>query len=328
MVYVSTAARQWWVGGAVVLALAASCWAQAAVVDTTITDVTPRAFSVVWVSDEPVSLSGIRVFEDAQGTTEITDDLTIELVSTAFPPAHDLGIVKVSVDGLTADTSVFFQSWTTTASGTVSIPVSPPYTEARTAISTTMAGSTSQPIVNDLIRHEVFLSDGSTPATGGLLMLTAPPLGSHPLTAFVGDGFTTPLAVIDLNNLYGSASGIRVDVPEDQLLELTEFRGLHCPGLDAHRLLRFRRAPGHEEVVVIGRAITEIEDPNLCFFADPVCDDIINILDVQRMLNILDKQCGECSFNPDLDIVQDCEISIPDVDSIFARYGETAPFTP
>ena len=89
--------------------------AQAAVFDVTITDVTTRAFATVWVSDEPVTAATVRVFADANGAFELTSTLDVTLVSTSFPPALAQGIVKVEVAGLSADSTVFVQTQTTSA---------------------------------------------------------------------------------------------------------------------------------------------------------------------------------------------------------------------
>lgn len=135
--------------------------AAAAVFDLTIADVTTRAFSVVWVSDEPVTDATVRVFRDAGGMTNITSALAVTLVSAAFSPALAQGIVKVGVTGLTAGTSVFVQTQTTGTSGTVLFPAVPPFLEVHTATKTTKANALGQPIVNDLI-----LTSGSWPNLG------------------------------------------------------------------------------------------------------------------------------------------------------------------
>jgi hypothetical protein len=296
----------------------------ASVSDVTIADVTTRAFSVVWVSSEPVTSATVHVFSDTGGTVDITSTLTVTLVSAAFPPALAHGVVKVDVAALAADSTVFVQTTTTGASGTVLFPTSPPFLAVHTALQTTKANDVNKPIVNDLIQHNVFAPDGTTPATGALLVLSAPNLGASPLTVFVGQGFPAPAAVIDLNNLYQSSTGTSAEVAANQNLTLTEFRGLLCPGLSNHKLIRLRRAPAHEETP----PITEVEAPVPCFFADTVCDNTINILDAQRVLNIFGRTRGECAFNPDLDIVADDTINILDVQGVLNRFGQSAPFPP
>ena len=118
------------------------------------------------------------------------------------------------------------------------------------------------------------------------------------------------------------------EVPVGEVLELTELRGLICPGLTNHRSLRFRHAPEHEEVATIGRAISELESATPCFFADTDCNGAVNILDAQRVLNIWATQSTECLFNPDLDISPDQAINILDFQGVLNRFGETAPFDP
>ena len=307
------------------LALVASATTtNASVSDVTVADVTTRAFAVVWVSSEAVTSATVRVFSDASGTNEITSTLALALVSAAFPPALAQGVVKVSVAGVSANTNVFVQTVTTGASGTVLFPTAAPFLQAHTATQTTKANAANQPIVNDLLLHNVFAPNGTTPATGALLMLAAPSVGAAPLTAFVGEGFTAPAAVIDLNNLYQASTGSSAEVAANQNLTLTEFRGLLCPGLADHKLIRFRRAPAHEETP----RITEVEAAVPCFFADTVCDNTINILDAQRVLNIFNRMRGQCAFNPDLDIVADNTINILDVQRVLNRFGQSAPFPP
>ena len=79
----------------------------------TITDVTTRAFAVVWVSDQPI-LAGttVRVFNDVDGFDEITSSLTVTLLRVDEPPAMVSGIAKVDVVGLAADTTVYVQTIT------------------------------------------------------------------------------------------------------------------------------------------------------------------------------------------------------------------------
>lgn len=57
-------------------------------------DVTPRAFSVVWVSSEAVDSAKLHVYADSQGQYEITNNLTISTVSPL--DALQRGIVKLT----------------------------------------------------------------------------------------------------------------------------------------------------------------------------------------------------------------------------------------
>ena len=295
--------------------------AAADVSDIVITDVTTRAFSVVWASEEPVISATLRVFADADGTTELTPGLAIETVSAALPPAHDRGIVKVSVNGLAAGQVFFVQTVTDTASGQFSSPTAAPFLGTTTAVSTVRVQLNGSVIANDLVQHVVVdPADGVTPAAGSLVLLQIPSLGPSPLSAIAGEsGFTD--AAINLNN-YRDAGSINTAVPDDEIISITEYRGLLCSGLDKHKSVRFRRHPQQTGLF----PITELKTPSQCFFADTVCDDTINVLDLQFVLNAFSSTLGQCSFNPDLDIVADSVINILDVQSVLNRFGQQAPF--
>lgn len=300
--------------------------ARGAVLDLTVSDVTTRAAALVWASDEPVLAASVRVFTSAGGGGEITGTVVVTLVSPAAALAR--GVVKVDVAGLAADTSVFMQAVTTTAGGTVLTPTAPPFVEVHTAAQTTKANAANEPIVNDLLLHDLLDPDGDTPADGTLLLVEVPGIAAHPVSAFAGNGFPVPSAVVDLNNVYSAPPGTSAEVPAGTVLRLTEFRGRACAGLANHRQLRFRRAPEHEEAVAIGAPITELEPPAPCFFADTVCDATVNVLDVQRVLNAFNRVRPSCAFHPDLDIVADGVINVLDTQSVLNRFGQSAPFPP
>jgi len=296
---------------------------EAAVRDITLADVTTRAASVIWVSDEPVTSATVRVFADQAGTLEITSGLAITLVSAQFPPAHDNGIVKVDITGLAPDTSVYIQTETTsTISGTTLSPLAGPFIEIHTALETTKANASNQPIVNDLIRHSIFAPDGVTAAPGTLMLLQAQGVSAYPISAFVGEGgFVVPDAVVDMNNIFDT-NGVSAEIQAEQVLVITEYRGLLCSGLGNHKLFHLREAPQHLEVP----AITELENPSVCYFANTVCDDVIDIADAQAILNIFNRARGQCVFNPDLDLNSDGVIDIVDFQAVLNQWNRTRPF--
>lgn len=292
----------------------------AAVTDVTITDVTTHAFSVVWMSDEPVTDATVHVFSDADGLNEIPN-LSVNLISSSFPPALDLGIVKVGISGLPSATEFFIQTETTNTTGTEKFPDGITLLQFKTANATTRENDDGSPIINDLIKFEIFKQDGTTPATGALMLFQVPTVSKYPLSAFVNDGFELPTAVIDLNNTFSKHTGMSIEVPGNEVALITEFRGLNCASAD-HKLTHFRKLPEHSETPLI----TELESPVNCFFADIVCDNIIDILDIQRLLNIFNESHGSCAFNPDLDVVKNDQIDILDLQSILNRFGEKSPF--
>ena len=290
------------------------------VFNTTITDVTTRAFSVVWISDEPVTDVDIRVFSDPDGTTELLVDVTV--ISQTVTGAHDNGIVKIDVTGLAADTTVYAQTETVGASGVILFPNSTPFLEVTTAAETTKVNALNQPIVNDLIRYDAFGVDGATPVPGSIVIVGIPSVSNYPLSVFVGsNGFPNTSAVVDLNNLFDS-TGVSAEVPADAVIEIQELRGLNCLGLENHSLRRFGRVPAHEETP----AITELESPTSCFSADTICDDTVNVLDVQFVLNSFNSTPGDCAFNPQVNTISDNAINILDVQQVLNHFGDNAPF--
>jgi hypothetical protein len=291
--------------------------------DITPTDVTPRAFSVVWAASEAVTGATLTFFSDASGANDITSTLPPALfVSPAT--AASKGVVKVTVAELPSQSTICFQTRTTGTSGTTLAPPTPPYpciTTESTARIDTDAGA---PIVNDLLRFEALAADQTTPLNGGLLVVNAKDVSTYPISAFVGEGCPLPTAVTNLRNLFDGAVHETADLAGNDILEVRKFRGLADAActLEEHVLFHFRRAPAHAETP----AMSELEAPAVCFFADTVCDDRVDILDVQRVLNLFNKNCGVCQFNADLDIVDDCTINILDVQSVLNRFGQSAPF--
>jgi hypothetical protein len=295
----------------------------AAVFDIQPADVTTRAASVVWVSDEPVLDASVRVFTDIDGVIDITDGLTLNVVSASFPPAHDNGIVKVEIVGLSPNTPVYIQTETTTASGLIQEPAMGPFIEITTAAETTKVNSSDQPIVNDLIKYQLFAPDGATAATGTLMLLKANGTSRYPVSAFVSEGgVAAPDVIVDMNNLFDSA-GKSLEILPDQVIEITHYRGLLCSSDISRQALGVRyRAPAHAEA----QPIVELEDPVQCFFSNLDCNDIIDIVDVQALLNIWGTTVGGCRFNPSFDINGDGQINIIDFQSILNQWNKTRPF--
>lgn len=303
---------------ALVLTLAgAAIPAGAAVADLTPTDVTPRALSLAWHSDEAIDAATVRVYADANGTSELTGTLTIAPLTAG----HANGIARVDVRGLAAATCYYLQAETTGPSGTVAEPAAPPFLELCTASATSKIDGSLRPLANDLILHAVDLLDDPV-----LVLLSLPGRSAYPVSTFAeSDGFSAH-AVLDMNNLYDSATGDLLLVVADEPLQLTEMRGTAC-GADPTRV-SFGRARAHLETSVVGVPLVQVETPAACFFADTMCDGTIDVLDVQRVLNVLGAQAGDCRYHPDLDTVLDDTVNVLDVQHVLNRFGESEPFTP
>jgi hypothetical protein len=183
--------------------------------NTTITDVTPTAFSVVWEANEP-STPSITVFDDA--FNDITGTLVITNESAEHPPAEDLGVMKVRVTGLVPDTQYYFQTVTVAKADGTSV-IYPD--NDNIPVATTL---TSVIVDNNLIFIQIFESDGISVAHGTLL--SAEVQGAlHPVTGWQGDGIPDPYAYVDLNNLYGEATGENLELSGGEAITLRVFGG-------------------------------------------------------------------------------------------------------
>lgn len=308
-----------WLMAWILCALGIIAPVNAAVYDTTACNVTTRAFSVVWASDEVVTGALVRVYADDQGLVELTGSLAVDLSSATVSMAHGQGLVKVDVTGITADTLVYVQTETTGASGTVLYPQTAPYLPVRTALSTRKATVSNVPIASDLITHDVLAPDGVTPSEGTLLLATVPAISDYPLCAFAGDSVVAPAAVVDLNNLFEATTGLNAELVGGEALRLTEFRGLLC-NPDAQALVRFRRVPVHEE----SPAITEQEAAGGCFTgADFNCDGCVDPADFNEFLIKfgLVNQPLDCRFNADFDLSGDSRIDPIDFNELLMTFG-------
>ncbi|NOQ15294.1 MAG: hypothetical protein GQ583_12560 [Methyloprofundus sp.] len=294
---------------------------QAAVSDVTVTDVTTRAFSVVWVSDETITSADVHIYSDASRETEVSGMLNINLVSPAVALAN--GIAKIDVTGLIANTKYYIDTETTgTISGQVMFPLpeSLPF-EVKTAVSTTRENSESGIIVNDLIQYEIFEPDGATESQGTLMMLKIPGLSAYPVTAFVGDGFSIPKAVVDLNNIFDATRHKNTAVEGGLVMEISEFRGLLCD-MQYQKRSSLRRVPSHEETP----HISQLEVPDPCFSpsgvaADFDCNGVIDPNDFTQFLMNFGIAQQSCQFKADFDLSADGVIDPNDFTQFLSVFG-------
>jgi hypothetical protein len=294
----------------------------AGVHDVTISDVTPRAFSVIWVSDVPVGAATVRVFTSPDGVDEITAGLDITTVSDAYPVAHERGIVKVDVVGL-EPSSTYYVLTRTEGLGSpaeiVEYPLAsdPPLT-VQTAVAVSVSQSTdpSRPIANDLYHQALYDPDGAGAPEGSLMLIRVPGLSPYPVSAFVGDRSPAPVAMADLNNLFAE-DGHSVQVPARQPLEIVELRGGVCDASSQLRL-RTRRAPEEPDPVT-----TELLAPDPCFSPDGVsadfdCSGRIGPGDFESFAGHYRSARPACGYHPDYDFNADGRVGLSD----FGRFGD------
>ena len=300
--------------------------ASAAVTAATFADVSGRGFAAVWASTESVSDATLRVYADAAGVAEISSGLSIGAPSDASPASLAIGLVRVEVSGLTPGTCVYVQT-ITTGTTVVSEPAAPSYPEVCTANGARRSIASGAPLLNDLVSHPMLLPDLSGTATGAILLASLPGLSSTPMTAFAAVDFAAPQAVVDLSNAIDDQTGTTLPLDGGERMKLVELRGLHCAALQDHALVRFRKVPDHEETPG-GPRLVELEAAVACHPTDPLCDDVVDVLDLQHALNALGTSAGDCAFNPDLDLDTSGAIDGLDVQDIVDDFGQSAPFSP
>lgn len=297
-------------------------WSEVA--DTSFADVTTRAFSVLWVSSEPVTTASVRVFSDIEGLDDITATLTTQLVSSS--DALALGLVKVDVIGVLNDTTYYVDTTTDGASGQVIYPaLTDALLEVKTAIETTKADSENKPINNDLIIDSIGTPNGIDFLSAGLLVVNVSDF-PYPISAFVEENTqaTEATGIFDLNNLFDT-SGSSAKLIGGEKMDIKKFRGLLCD-IGNQLLVQSRKVPEHLEIPVI----TELESPADCFSpngtpADLNCDNRIGLEDLGKIAARYNIEQPDCRFNPDFDFDADGRIDDSDFDALVAVFGTSQP---
>ena len=194
-----------------------------------VTDVTTTSFSVIWSASE-ASTADLKVYEDEAGAVmdAVITPHPIESGDDAIKTAaENNGVMKVRVTGLEPDTTYYFMTITTSKSTeeTTDYPdTAMSVTTESETVRTYESGEDTLPFSNDPIIEACYLDDGTNFAEGTLLLATVAG-GSHPITAFVGDGVEPPFAIIDLNNVFSRDTHVNFDLFQGLNLTLLNFRG-------------------------------------------------------------------------------------------------------
>jgi hypothetical protein len=187
-----------------------------ATLELRVTDVTTKAFSVVWLANQAATCS-VKVYSDAQGTQRVSG-ITITNESALHPPAEDMGVMKVMVSGLELATTYYFQTVTTTAEGTLVEPSSGPLPSVKTEPKADIPN-------NDVLVHRILRSDGLTSALGALLVVKVEE-GDYPVTGWVGDGYPMPWAGAELGNIYSKTNHLPLDLSGGQAITVESIGGV------------------------------------------------------------------------------------------------------
>ncbi|UCD80395.1 MAG: hypothetical protein JSW26_02900, partial [Desulfobacterales bacterium] len=179
-----------------------------------VTDVTSDGFSVIWQASEPSTCS-LEVYDE---TGALLSNLAKVSESRLYPPAEDIGVMKVTVNGLEADRTYYFQTLTISkASGQVL------YTPVYPQVFEVITESADAAVVNDLIKQKIFDENGY--AADGALLVASVTGGDYPVTAWVGQDMASPWARVDLNRIYSEVTHENLQLLGDEELTLWSFGG-------------------------------------------------------------------------------------------------------
>jgi hypothetical protein len=179
-----------------------------------VTDVTSDGFSVVWQSSEPATCD--LVLYDEHGHP--LDDIATVSESALYPPAEDIGVMKVRVPGLEPGTLYSFR--TLTISKLDGLAVFAPYPgviDVITEIPTTTVN-------NDVFKQKIYDEEGY--AAEGTLLIASVQGGRYPVSGWVGQGMESPWAWVDLNEIYSAANEEKLQLLGGEELSLWSFGGV------------------------------------------------------------------------------------------------------
>jgi hypothetical protein len=181
-----------------------------------LTDVLPSQFSVVWYSGGASSCD-VVVFSDESATMDITSQFNIESESANILQAEANGVMKVKVSDAQPDTVYYVQAITNFHNSDERV-VSDPIM-VKTEISADF-------VRNNTVLQRIYLSDGTTPAEGVLLLIKNIVNQSKPLSAWMGHYTPKPFASINLGNIFSSSTHTSLDIISGTEATLLAFGGL------------------------------------------------------------------------------------------------------
>jgi len=183
----------------------------------TITDVTPLSFSVVWISSEPSTCTLLVLNEGGPLETGIS----FEPESKNYPPAEQLGVMKVRVSGpaIHHDTTYYFQTLTTSkADNTVTV-----YPEDPISVRTQQSAF---PIDNFVLLQDIYFENEEY--GDGSLMIVLVEGMNYPVSGWTGEypNPSSPWAPADLNNAYSSLTHEPLEIHGGEELTIEIFGGV------------------------------------------------------------------------------------------------------
>ena len=265
-----------------------------------VTDVTPRSFCLVWMSNQEVA-PAVEVFADAGMTEDLTSDLKVEVMpdlSAQVREATDAKFIyRVRISGLQADTGYFVRSLGQDVNDVTSVGYSA-LESVQTANRVTSYRTDDEgnlaTMNADLLAFPVYVrpqdKEDAFAGIGDLLLLETSQ-AVYPVTAIAGEGIPAGEAVIDLNNLFGLTRA-SLDLQEETLVTLRVYRGNTLSTL--YHLRKLPVATGEMKVAAAATGWNR---------ADLNYDGIVDASDFALFKEQYRLTANNSAYNPDSDFV-------------------------
>ena len=282
----------------ILLCLLLSIWAEAGVPvisNLQVADVTPRSFSIIGTVSEP-STVGFSLYSSNCSTPAIG-------YATALQQNQASGNMRISVTGLTADTTYCYRMSVISASSSDQTTSSSVIVKTATAVtSTKSAGSDIFPTGNDIVRVPSPYLDQSAGETRDKIIASVELLNGiavSPLSLLLSSDPNKDY--FNLNNVFDVATGKSLDLVGGERVKVTEIHGTSGCVIE-----RYRTIPA-DVGGTAARVFTRI-NPN-----DIDASGGVNILDVLRLVGGKGAtRTGSC-FNSDFDLNGDGIIDSTDL---------------
>lgn len=281
-----------------------------------ITDVTASSFSVVWMTDV-VADPSVEVYSDSNMTSQAAG-VTITPMpggsQSVIQAAKNKGTIKVMVSGLNPSTKYYVRTVTKESANLANLSYSPLYEVSTTSKAMPYYYSDNVPhgFSNDLVSFKVYMRPSETDAVLriGDLIILEDEKSAYPLSAFVGDGISSPEGILDLNNIFGVDNLTRYISGGEKII-LRIYRG----GV-LSTLIHYRKVPQNGNMVYV-------VEPLKGFFADINLDGKINDLDFAEFKKQYRTLPDDVSYNPDFNFVDDSEgrVDIREFSKFSREYG-------
>lgn len=281
--------------------------------DSLITDVSDRSFSLIWTTDQPGTAS-VEVYTDAAGTQPATGIITTRYpLNTGDPSlnglqretsrqdivqaARDMGIVKVRIHGLSADTSYYLKFGVENAAlestlcpdaGAIYCPdqsTTMPMLQTSRELKRTFQNPGEQVFQNDV------LIQGDIEITAGEIIIVNSEHSRYPVSVFAGDGASLPYCLVDLNNLFQQGESLRIQSATESDM------GIHAEGLVVRRYRGQLGNQTHVERINIVSGTGQPVNSVAVAYGDCNADTRIDGYDLLQVEHYLDGRFSNSDFH-------------------------------